>query len=159
MSHDVIAVDFGRKEPQGLRDRCRTSTEDENEPSRTVRVEELGLYEAALKAIVLAERKYLFACLGLELEEAQADELELFFRASIDGSALVDQAAQVVTAIRKYYGFTSERMNEHIVGITEFGMRLEFEVPDVRSRTQKPTPPPEPDAHQCDVIHWRRAAR
>lgn len=160
MSRDVVAVDFVRKELLGLSDRYHASGEADNSTSsQAPRVEDFGLYEAALRAIVLAERKYLFACLGLELETAQAHELELFFRASINGSVLVDQAAQVVTAIRKYYGFTVERMNEHIAGISEFGMRLEFEIPNVRGWGPQPKPKPEPDASRCDVIHWRIAQR
>jgi hypothetical protein len=158
LSHDVVAVDFVRKEPLGQSDR-RASVEARDKPSQATPVEDLGLYEGALRAIVLAERRYLFACLGLELETAQAHELELFFRASINGSVLVEHAAQVVTAIRKYYGFTVERMNEHIAGIAEFGMRLEFEVPGLQTRSLQPRVKPEPDASRCDVIHWRHALR
>lgn len=123
--NNVVAVEFGRKSDCSVPSVLPVAM-GEREAKTPDGTAHRGFFQCALDVVMLFERTCMLQPLGLQSHETQAPEIEQVFRRSIDGQLLTKEARKMMTEIRKSYGFTAARMNEHVAQIEAFGMYVEY---------------------------------
>lgn len=111
-----------------------------------------GEFETFVEAIMLFERHCFFLSRGSDPLVEQTPVVERVFRRSINGELLIPKARHFLTMLRKQYGLTIERANEHIAMIVVYGMYLEFETPAPLGFGVSRDP------LSIDTVRWREVA-